>query len=155
MPQFRNPNDTEQPQIGVYTWTCEKGDKKKTIYVGSAGKRNTVLPKGTLFRGVLQAQKGMKISTNKGKSLDVDFVIGSTISIFEHNGWKCYWKHIDNDPQEEIENCKRSYPVLQDSKAKLLNKFRHKDGTNWDDNNKSDLAKKAKKLLEEDLGDEV
>lgn len=126
MPKFKNPNDPEQPQHGIYMWICRKNDKKKILYVGRAGNRKTLLPKGTLFRGVSQAQKGMKISTDKGKSLDVDFIIGCAIQIFEENGWECYWEHIDNDPDKEKGYVQKYRPILQDNNAKLLPRLKHK-----------------------------
>lgn len=152
MPQFKNPNNPEQPQVGVYMWTCEKNGKKKILYVGRAGKRRTLLPKGTLFRGVSQAQKGVKMSTDKGKSLDTDFIIGCAIQIFEENGWKCYWKHINNDPDKEKDMCGKHHPILQDNNAKLLPKFKHKEEYNWYANKNLNLAIQ---LLKKDLKDEL
>lgn len=152
MPQFKNPNNPEQPQVGVYMWKCKKGDKEKILYVGRAGKRKTILPRGTLFRGASEAQKGGKISTDKGKSLDVDFIVGCAIQIFEENGWKCYWEHIDNDPDKEKDMCKKHYPILQNDNTRVLPKFKHKNEYDWNDNENRD---RAIQLLKEDLKDKL
>jgi len=155
MPQFKNPNNPEQPKEGVYVWICEKNGKKKTLYVGRAGKRETLLTRGTLFRGVSEAQKGVKISTDKGKSLDVDFIVGCAIEIFEEKGWKCYWEHIDNHPDKEKDICGRYNPILQDNNARVLPKFKHKNKNEnkWIDNHEN--LKRATQLLKEDLKDEL
>jgi len=114
MPIFDNPNSPEQPEKGVYYWYCEKGGKSKNIYVGNAGRKNTKLKKGTLSRGVIEGQRGNALSSDKGKNLDTDFIVGTVISCFEKNGWTCHWKHIMNSkPEEEKDKCIDLEPILQ------------------------------------------
>jgi hypothetical protein len=58
MASFANPNSPVQPQKGVYGWYARKdGEDPITIYVGNAGGRKSLLPKGTLNRGVSELQR--------------------------------------------------------------------------------------------------
>lgn len=157
MPKFKNPNDPMQPQAGVYVWSCLKNDTiKKTLYVGSAGIRKTLLPKGTLFRGVSQAQKGLVVSTDKHKKdLDVDFIIGTAISLFEQAGWTCYWEHVDNDPLMEKKICSNLKPILQDSRtANVLSKFKNRKTAGSWNTNYNDISQ-ATKLISKQLKSEI
>jgi hypothetical protein len=115
---FENPNSPGQPQPGVYVWRAQKTDRETiAIYVGEAGKRTSLFPGGTLFRGVSQVQRSPFTSnSNKAKhsSLDTNFVVGTAIRYFEKEGWVCTWKHISDDPTTEMQYVRREKPILQE-----------------------------------------
>jgi len=129
---FEKPNDPEQPQSGVYRWYTEiKGDVI-TLYVGNAGGRKTKIPselKGTLFRGVSQAQRNT-FSQDKGNKLDTDFIIGTVIEYFIKKNYDCHWEHIDDNPENEIKHCTKRHPMIQDSKGQILKDLRCKNTVN-------------------------
>jgi len=54
---FKNPNDPQQPQSGVYGWFVDTPDGKFCMYIGEAGKRKSPKQKGTLLRGVTELQR--------------------------------------------------------------------------------------------------
>jgi len=88
--------------------------------------------------------------------LDVDFIVGCAIQIFEENGWKCYWEHIDNDPDKEKDIWKKQKQkhdiVLQNNNTRISPKFKHKNEYDWNDNENLD---RAIQLLKEDLKDDL
>jgi len=115
---FENPNMPQQPQKGVYAWYAKKGNEVKTIYIGAAGKKHTVLPKGTLYRGICELQRDC-FSSNSDSSprydrLDTNFIVGTAVLFFSQNGYECIWKHISDDPQRERELVTPKGTILQD-----------------------------------------
>lgn len=132
---FENPNEPHQPQKGVYGWYAKKGDKKITIYIGEAGKRNSSLPKGTLFRGVSELQRNTFSSNSpRYNSLDTDFIVGTAVIFFERRGYECVWKHISDNPEEEINFIDHEKPILQnEGNANIKEEFRARkqDTCHW------------------------
>jgi hypothetical protein len=130
MATFENPNNPRQPQKGIYGWFARKGDSDFTIYIGQAGKRNTCLPTGTLYRGASELQRSVFSSnpkTDNYSTLDTDFIVGTAIRFFEKCGYQCAWKHVDNDPSKEEEFVINQRPILQDiPKTTIKGKFKVK-----------------------------
>jgi hypothetical protein len=120
MASFANPNSPVQPQKGVYGWYARKdGEDPITIYVGSAGGKKCLLPKGTLYRGVSELQRNTftsNQSTSKYSTLDTDFIVGTAILYFEKNGYSCLWRHISDEPKDEDRYAKEQKPILQNAK---------------------------------------
>jgi hypothetical protein len=117
MISFINPNNPQQPQKGVYGWYAKKDGKLITIYIGQAGKKSSLLPKGTLFRGVSELQRNTFSSNSPSyDKLDTDFIVGTAVLFFNNNGYDCEWKHIDNDPNAEATYVKKENPILQKDK---------------------------------------
>lgn len=131
MATFENPNDPVQPQAGVYGWYATKADKSVTLYIGEAGKKVTPLPKGTLFRGVSELQRNTFSSNSPDYNvLDTDFIVGTALKYFEKCGYKCTWRHISNDPNQEIDYVRREHPALQSLKnLDIDEKFKIKRST--------------------------
>ena len=80
------------------------------------------------------------ITTNGGKSLDTDFIVGSAVRFFKSKGYDCCWEHICNDPNQESGNCDKYKPILQDATTTNIKKNfkpRKPDGSLW---NKADVA---------------
>lgn len=46
-------------------------------------------------------------------SLDTDFIVGTAIRFFEVKGYRCEWRHLDNDPNLEIRIAGAERPILQ------------------------------------------
>jgi len=116
MATFENPNSPEQPQAGVYVWYARKNRRQIAIYVGEAGKRKSLFPSGTLFRGVCQLQRSPFTSNSRKdqhSALDTNFIVGTAIRYFEKHGYSCVWKHICNNPKEEKLWVQREKPILQ------------------------------------------
>ena len=116
MAHFKNPSNPAQPQAGVYGWyAIDKNSDEICVYIGMAGKKkNMLLPKGTLFRGVSELQRNTFTSDSPNYvSLDTDFVVGTALLYYESIGYKCEWRHIDNDPSQEITIAKVENPILQ------------------------------------------
>jgi hypothetical protein len=113
--QFKNVNDPEQPQPGVYRWYIKDIDGREfTLYVGNAGYGvKSGLPKGTLNRGCSEAQQGGSLSTDKGQTIDTDFIVGTTLKYFKNKGSNCIWEHIDDDYKKEKEHAIKLSPFLQ------------------------------------------
>jgi hypothetical protein len=128
MVTFENPNAPQQPQKGVYAWYARRGDKRRAIYVGQAGQKNSVLPKGTLFRGVSELQRNTFTSNSPFyDKLDTDSIVGTALLFFGQNGYECMWKHISNDPQQEVHLVAQERPILQNEKtAEIRPEFRLK-----------------------------
>jgi len=121
---FLNPNDPEQPTRGVYRWFCRNGSNEFTLYVGNSGARTmTVGAASTLKRGVLEAQRSC-VSSNKGRSLDTDFIVGTALIYFRGKGFDCCWEHISSDPHEEQVYCERHSPLLQIANGKIRPEFK-------------------------------
>lgn len=151
MPEFINPNNPQQPQRGVYFWKCERENEDMILYVGNAGERPSLLTKGTLYRGVLEAQRGLTISTDGGITLDTDFIVGTAIEIFEEEDWKCYWKHQCDDPTRESYYCGEMNPILQNGR-RISPAFKHRSDVNrWVTS--EDNIEEARLLIHEDLID--
>ena len=116
---FANPNSPIQPQPGVYSWSANKnGNESITIYIGNAGAKSGLLPKGTLYRGVSELQRctfTSDESTSYHSTLDTDFIVGTAILFFERIGYSCVWTHLSNDPGDERRLVRERKPVLQDS----------------------------------------
>jgi len=91
MATFENPNEPVQPQRGVYGWYALKdGSERVTIYVGMAGQKQSILQKGTLFRGISELQRNTFSQKYPECSyLDTDFIVGTAIIFFETKGYKC------------------------------------------------------------------
>ena len=108
--------------------TTERGNTAVTLYVGNSGahKTNGVTAPSTLKRGILEAQRSC-LSSNKGLSLDTDFIVGSAIRYFINKGLDCCWEHIrGSNPQDEKKFCKEYKPILQvEDGALIKNEFRH------------------------------
>lgn len=122
--QFLNPNDPEQPTRGVYRWFCRNGSKEFTLYVGNSGARSVTFgTASTLKRGVLEAQRSC-LSSNKGRSLDTDFIVGTALIYFRGKGFDCCWEHISNEPNEEQLYCEKLSPLLQIANGNIKPEFK-------------------------------
>ena len=123
---FHNPNEPEQPAKGVYRWFYITAGRKITIYVGCAGNRKEYggAP-STLKRGILEAQRSC-ISSDTGRSLDTDFIVGSALLFLKKEGYDCYWQHISDFPEEERRLCVQHQPLLQQTNTNISRHFRLK-----------------------------
>jgi hypothetical protein len=152
MATFENPNDPVQPQIGVYGWYASKGGAAQTaIYIGAAGQKTSYLKKGTLFRGVSQLQRNTFTSNSPDyDALDVDFIVGTAIRFFESKGYACLWKHISNQPEDEIRFVKADLPVLQNTgNGRVKDEFRIKKNRKlyWQSRKSSNGVKEAEEAI--------
>lgn len=144
---FCNTNEPEQPCTGVYRWYVESsGSEAFTLYVGEAGarKRRGLSKPSTLRRGISEAQLG-SVSSDKGSSIDTDFIVGAAIQYLTNKGFDCVWEHIDNDPSHERDLCKKHEPRLQNCQTgRIYSEYRLKTrkGT-WS----AETAKRAFKEL--------
>jgi len=151
---FDNPNVPEQPAKGVYRWFYRSDGVEVTIYVGCAGnRRETVGAPSTLKRGVQEAQRSC-VSSDKGKLLDTDFIVGTTLLHLKQHGFDCIWQHVSDDPRAEVELCRKYRPLLQPNGATIDRRFRLTKPANqlW---MKSDVRLAEAMLLEilaEELG---
>ena len=122
---FKNPNNPEQPAKGVYRWCYKNHDGAKvTIYVGKAGggqRANMVRQPSTLARGISELQRSC-ISSDKGKTLDTDFIVGTAIQYIKSQGFDCFWEHCSNDPGEERRLCNRHKPLLQSNRGTWIDR---------------------------------
>lgn len=130
---FENPNNPEQPAKGVYRWFYVNKTEKITIYIGCAG--NRIRPIGspsTLYRGILEAKRSC-ISSDKGKFLDTDFIVGSALIYIRNKGHNCYWQHISNVPSDERNLRIFFKPELQPTSTKINRDLRlpKPDGSAW------------------------
>ena len=132
---FEEPNNPEQPCPGVYRWYVVSATSEPfTLYVGTAGARK---PRGlskpsTLSRGISETQLSA-VSSDKGRSIDTDFIVGAAIQYLIDRGFDCVWQHIDDRPCREKVLCEQHEPRLQNHKtAKIRNEFRLKsDKGTW------------------------
>jgi hypothetical protein len=130
---FENPNAPEQPAKGVYRWFYRDGENEITIYVGCAGnRRETVGAPSTLKRGIQEAQRSC-VTSDRGKQLDTDFVVGTAIAYVKSLGFDCIWQHVADDPTTEPDICKNYYPLLQGDASTIGRHFRlsKPDGGLW------------------------
>ena len=125
---FDNPNCPPQPAKGVYRWYYKDGSEKKTFYVGESGgrRKSRFAEPCTLARGALEAQGGSSISSDSGKNLDTDFIVGKAIQWLQDKGYDCHWQHIDGDPKKEKDFCKSHHPVLQGDGVNIRKLFKIK-----------------------------
>ncbi|MBN1161916.1 MAG: hypothetical protein JXA17_08215 [Dehalococcoidales bacterium] len=148
---LENPNKPRQPQKGVYAWYARKEGRNLVIYIGQAGykdrQKDTYLQKGTLFRGVSELQRA---TFSQDYTLDTDFIVGTAIIFFEKHGYKCIWKHISNNPEEERRFIASEHPLLQNRNGRVKNVFKVRKETKdyWklkgmDENSKQQKIKEA------------
>ncbi len=146
---FDNPNDPEQPAAGVYRWFYhDSNGSEVTIYVGCAGqrKKNVALP-STLRRGILEAQRSC-ISSNKGLSLDTDFVVGMTLQLLKDHGYDCHWQHIADNPNKEKALCREYKPLLQDENTYIKKQFKlTSNAPLWNNENVQQAKEELQNLL--------
>ena len=131
--RFINPNDPEQPAAGVYRWFFRLGEREVTFYIGNSGGRRSrsVSKASTLKRGIMEVQRSC-LSSDKGRTLDTDYIVGTAILHLKGKGMDCYWEHISDDPKDEFKLCQKFQPVLQDGthiRADL--RLQKADGTQW------------------------
>ncbi|MFH0942312.1 MAG: hypothetical protein V1823_04765 [Chloroflexota bacterium] len=150
MATFENPNNPSQPQKGVYGWYAQKGEKKITIYIGQAGGKATPLPKGTLFRGVSELQRNTFTSNSPDyDALDTDFIVGTALIFFKDRGYECVWKHISNNPKEEIDFVRKEKPILQNpGNTNIINEFKVKKNVTGHWKSSKVLLERKKKITE-------
>lgn len=114
MAYFKNPNNPQQPQPGVYGWFVESPKGKFCIYIGEAGKRKSPKQKGTLLRGVTELQReAFSTDSPNYQKLDTDFVVETTIRYLERKELKVFWEHLSNDPENEKDLAKEFKPLIQ------------------------------------------
>ncbi len=74
-------------------------------------------------------------TSNKGKSIDTDFIVGTVLQHIEHElNVQCVWEHLDDDPKKEHQFCMNKRPALQDpSTGKIFTELKceHKGINNW------------------------
>jgi hypothetical protein len=121
---FDNPNVPEQPAKGVYRWFYRDADTEITIYVGCAGnRRETVGSPSTLKRGIQEAQRSC-VSSDKGRLLDTDFVVGTVLMYLKQRGYDCVWQHVSDDPADERKLSADYRPLLQSNGSIINRRFR-------------------------------
>lgn len=122
---FENPNEPEQPAKGVYRWYYKDHDgTEMTIYVGKAGggqRANIVRQPSTLARGISELQRSC-ISSDKGQTLDTDFIVGTAIQYTKSQGFNCYWQHCCGNPGEEKVLCNKYQPLLQRNRGTWIDR---------------------------------
>jgi len=134
---FKNPNEPEQPAQGVYRWFYVEKGEEKTFYVGQAGagRRRLVIRPSTLGRGVSELQRVAGLSSDGGRSLDTDFIVGTAIMYLtkKTKGLDCVWEHISSDPGQERGLCRTHNPILQDGYGRIRKEFKltRPDGPPW------------------------
>ena len=123
---FDNPNKPEQPAKGVYRWFYVIAGREVTIYVGCAGNRKEYggTP-STLKRGILEAQRSC-LSSDCGRSLDTDFIVGSALLFLKNEGYDCHWQHISDLPEDERRLWLQHQPLLQPTNTNISSDFRIK-----------------------------
>jgi len=145
--QFVNPNDPEQPAKGVYRWYCgREGQELFTLYVGRSGRSSgTQDMPSTLGRGISHVSSG-QLTSDKGRSLDTDFIVGSAVRYFRSKGYDCYWEHVCDDPDRESGSCEKYKPILQVGET-IKPEFRRRKpkGSQW---SKADVDLATKELNE-------
>jgi hypothetical protein len=121
---FDNPNSPEQPAKGVYRWFFRMGEAEVTLYVGCAGnRRETASTPSTLKRGIQEAQRSC-VTSDKGKLLDTDFVVGTTLLFVKQQGYDCIWQHVSDDPKDEVRLSAQYRPLLQTAVSHIHRHFR-------------------------------
>ena len=126
---FVNPNNPPQPQGGVYGWYAKKDEKEPiAIYIGMAGRKKSLLQKGTLFRGISELQRNTFTSNSpKYNVLDTDFIVGTAILFFEKKGYSVEWKHLNDDPNAEKDVVIDEKPILQNQNTRIKIEFKIKN----------------------------
>ena len=147
---FNNPNEPRQPVPGTYRWYyVDEYGKEVPFYIGQAGGRKVgpVRYPSTLGRGISELQRGT-LSADGGRTLDVDFVVGTLIQYLQGEGYDCTWEHLSNDPHEEKELCRQQKPILQDDAGNLHQKFKlaRPDGGLWNSGDEGHV-REAERLL--------
>jgi hypothetical protein len=123
---FENPNSPEQPAAGTYRWFFIRGSEEVTIYVGRAGGRaRSVGAPSTLKRGIQEAQRSC-VSSDKGKYLDTDFIVGTALLLLRDSGVECRWQHMSEDPFAEAAEAAHYQSVLQAGTATIRKALRLK-----------------------------
>jgi len=151
---FENPNFPLQPQKGVYGWYAQKdGQATIVIYIGMAGQKPSLIPKGTLFRGISELQRNTFTSNTSNSpynTLDTDFIVGTAILYFERNGYSCVWSHISDNPADELRYVAEQKPILQNvsnTKIKMEFKLRKDEKDYWKTRKTQDGVKEAEREL--------
>ena len=147
---FKNPNEPRQPVGGTYRWYCvDESGSEVPLYIGQAGGKRSgpVRYPSTLGRGISELQRGT-LSADGGRTLDVDFIVGTLIRYLQDEGYDCIWEHLSNDPHEERERCRQQRPMLQDDAGNLHQRFKlaRPDGGLWNSGDESHV-KEAERLL--------
>jgi len=94
---------------------CNKGKPKNGLYIGEAGKKSSLIQRGTLFRGISELQRNTFSSNSPDYNvLDTDFIVGTAIMYCQKLGYQCIWRHLHNDPSKENEYVASEKPFLQD-----------------------------------------
>ena len=145
-----------QPQEGVYGWYAQReGRAPIAIYIGMAGQKHSILHKGTLFRGVSELQRNTFMQEYPDRNyLDTDFIVGTTIILFERNGYSCVWKHLSDKPNEELDFVKKGKPILQNlNNARIRDEFRMKKDEKgyWRDRKTKEGIDEAEKAISDVL----
>ncbi len=124
MASFEDVHD--QPKAGVYGWFARRGETLVCLYIGQAGGRRSVIQKGTLFRGVSQLQRNTfsTDSAHRYRAIDVDFIVGTAIKLFEREGYPCLWQHLDDDPAKEAAYIRQHTPLLQSGMGHIREELR-------------------------------
>jgi len=150
---FRNPNNTQQPTKGVYRWSyvSERGEEIP-FYVGQAGLRRSgsVKHPSTLGRGLSELQRASGLSSDKGYSLDTDFIVGTAIAyLTEEKECDCFWEHVSDDPHDEKGFCTQSQdrPILQDENGRIHPRFKQRCPLHTWDGKNPERIQEAEKLL--------
>lgn len=115
----------------MYKWYTYYDSNEITLYVGQAGSKNTILPKGTLYRGAGQIQRNPFYSGD-GKSIDTNFIVGTIIFYLESKGLICYWEHVCDDPEKENDIVKSLNSILQKKNARIKDKYKLRSEEKWE-----------------------
>jgi hypothetical protein len=147
---FENPNEPKQPQKGVYIWYAIKDSAELPLYIGQAGRKISVIKKGTLFRGVSELQRCTFSSNSPSyNTLDTDFIVGTAIKFFEEKGYQCTWRHVSNNPDEENNYVDQMKPFLQmQFKPMIEERFRLRRQNNYWKLDRADIESRRNKVLE-------
>jgi hypothetical protein len=153
---FRNPNSTQQPAKGVYRWSYSpKGAEEVPFYVGQAGARRGGLVKypSTLGRGLMELQRASGLSSDNGRSLDADFIVGTAIAYLTvEKECDCFWEHVSDDPHDEKAFCAQPQdrPILQDRNARIHSRLKQRRPLHtWDGKNPERMQEAEKFLYKE------
>lgn len=125
-----------QPRPGVYEWFFDAGNEEKvSLYVGKAGGKvgaSARLP-STLGRGLSELQRACGVTSDKGKSLDTDFIVGTCIMFLtKTKGYTVHWRHISDMHTDERRICEQNLPLLQGKNTRISSDFKGtKAGEDW------------------------
>lgn len=125
---FETLDEYPQPRKGVYEWLFDAGDGLKvSLYVGKAGGRKgtTARLPSTLGRGLSELQRASGVTSDRGKSLDTDFIVGTCVKFLtETKGYMVYWRQISGDHANEGSFCKENVPLLQGKSTRISSNFK-------------------------------